>query len=119
MLTKEYFEKIKETRAVVESIYKAEEEMVYIIESTEQEAAEPQSIEDLNSTAEYYLQQLLEDGVGSSGEPGLDEHHRRTREQLHGTADVVVLPDGWTLDQLAENHINMANMMDMLANEEV
>lgn len=42
------------------------------------------------------------------------------REELHGVAlTCVEFPDGWTLEDLAHDNVMMANMMDMIANEEV
>lgn len=103
MLTKEYFEKIREARAIVDEIYEQEDKMVELIEETDV-VVDPVEIE---LTAEQYVKQLLAEGCGTAGtEESMDTGPRqkmREREVLHGTADTVIsLPnmDGMTAEFL-------------------
>lgn len=97
-------------------------EITIIIDGDEAEVISDAEVNDL---ARMYIESLVDEMLMSECMGEIPVYSieridiRAKRQALHGTADCVKeLPDAWTLEDLAHDPIMMANMMDMLANDE-
>ncbi len=97
-------------------------EITIIIDGDEAEVISDAEVNDL---ARMYIESLVDEMLMSECRGEIPVYSieridiRTKREALHGTADCVrELPDSWTLEDLSRDPIMMANMMDMLANDE-